>query len=202
MLNIIEIFKSIQGEGPAVGEPAIFIRFAGCPVKCKWCDTNYTDNMMRMSVAEILDAVNIFGTGIVVLTGGEPLVQDVFGLVRGLVDYKHKVHIETSGTTECFPTLPDEPIAELVCSPKTEFLSNVAKQATAWKYVVGEGMVLSEDDGLPVGLARPLNGAPIYIQPLWGDNTPVSPNDRLAVEIVKRYGYRLSLQTHKYLGIE
>lgn len=202
MLNVIEIFKSIQGEGPATGTPAIFIRLAGCPVKCSWCDTDYTTGMKRMDEEDIINQIEDLGKGIIVLTGGEPLVQDVYKLIEMLHCMEHRrVHIETSCATECLPRLPALPL-EVVCSPKTEFLSDAAMRATAWKYVIGEGMILSKEDGLPVGLARPLNDAPIYIQPLWDASTPMSKNDALAVAVVKKYHYRLSLQTHKYLGIK
>ena len=205
MLNVIEIFSSIQGEGPATGEPAIFIRLAGCSVKCKWCDTDYITGMKQMTEDFIVDKVEELGKGIVVITGGEPLIQDIFSLVRKLtLDSKREIHIETSGTTECFNTL-FLPSTRMVVSPKTEFLSKVAMQATAWKYVVGHEMLISKDDGLPAGLAQPLNNAPIYIQPLWNNkplwDSPMERNNALAIEIVKKYGYKLSLQIHKYLGI-
>lgn len=202
MLNVIEIFKSIQGEGPYVGMPATFIRLAGCPVKCEWCDTNYTDGVKRMEEADIIGAVSELGEGMVVFTGGEPLIQSI-GILAHYFEFHmaREVHIETSGAMEGLIAPP--PSAKIVCSPKTEVLSPSVKNAVAWKYVVGLDMTIMEEDGLPMGLARPLNDAPIYIQPLWDDDiVERHANSMLAVDIVQKHGYRLSLQIHKYLGIE
>lgn len=105
-MNVIEIFKSIDGEGKRVGLPVVFVRFAGCNLRCSYCDTKYSygegDNPIepkKMSVTEIESA--IFGTGIreVTLTGGEPLWQsDIITLIRNLCERGYRVNVETNGS--------------------------------------------------------------------------------------------------------
>src|SRR3954470_17657195 len=79
-----EIFASIQGEGVSLGRPSTFVRLAGCSLACSWCDTQYTWNWarydprvetMRLSAADVLAVVEVDGPSNVVLTGGEPLLQ-------------------------------------------------------------------------------------------------------------------------------
>lgn len=208
MLNIKKIFKSIQGEGPYTGWPAIFIRMAGCSVKCHWCDTDY-ENGEQLAVHQVLDKVEGLREAcqIVVITGGEPLQQDIHALVVSLVkNCGIKVQIETSGVVgkECLSSIQAiMDIADVVCSPKTPKVHESMKKAAAWKYVVGSNMVFL-DDGLPVNLARPLNDAPVYIQPLNMEDVPLGNRGHQdkAVELILEYGYRLSLQTHKIIGVE
>ena len=78
-LDVHSIFPTIQGEGPFVGQPAIFIRLAGCNLQCPLCDTEYTEGRIRLSVPVIFDAVQehirLFAP-LIVITGGEPDKHD------------------------------------------------------------------------------------------------------------------------------
>ena len=101
-LNISEIFYSIQGEGKLVGTPSIFIRTSGCNLRCVWCDTPYTSwepEKNLMSVEHILEEVQRYSDcDAVVLTGGEPMLQNIEELVHALKEEGLHVTIETNGT--------------------------------------------------------------------------------------------------------
>src|SRR5579859_475641 len=75
-LRVTEIFHSIQGESTHAGRPCAFVRLAGCNLRCRWCDSEYTfTGGERMSVGEIVDKVKSYGCPLVEVTGGEPLAQ-------------------------------------------------------------------------------------------------------------------------------
>jgi len=101
-LKISEIFASIQGEGIRQGEPTIFVRLAGCNLKCGFCDTKYAWKGGRdLSSGEILGKIRAlrrsFPAAWVCLTGGEPHCQDIFELVRRLKKDGLRVQVETNG---------------------------------------------------------------------------------------------------------
>ncbi|MCL2076689.1 MAG: 7-carboxy-7-deazaguanine synthase QueE [Betaproteobacteria bacterium] len=98
-LKISEIFFSLQGEASRAGLPTVFIRLAGCPLHCHWCDTGYAlTGGTRMTLAEIMVAVRIHPTRHVCVTGGEPLAQkDCLALLAMLSDANYEVCLETSG---------------------------------------------------------------------------------------------------------
>ena len=103
ILKIAEIFPSIQGEGLRQGEATLFIRFSGCNLECSFCDTKYAWKEGRKhSTAQVLEKVNKlrhrFPARWVCLTGGEPLLQDLADLVKGLKKEGFKIQVETNGT--------------------------------------------------------------------------------------------------------
>jgi 7-carboxy-7-deazaguanine synthase len=99
MLVINEIFHSIQGESTFAGVPCVFVRLTACDLRCSWCDTPYAFHEGRkMSIDEILDAVERYGCSTVEVTGGEPLLQkDVYPLMERLLESGKTVLIETGG---------------------------------------------------------------------------------------------------------
>lgn len=99
MLRVTEIFRSIQGESTHAGRPCAFVRLTGCPMRCTWCDSEYTfAGGERMSIEEVLARVHGFGCKLVEVTGGEPLAQAAaFELIRRLCDEHYEVLIETGG---------------------------------------------------------------------------------------------------------
>ncbi len=101
-LRITEIFCSIQGESSTVGQPTVFVRLTGCPLRCTYCDTAYAFSGGRLhTVAAILAEVAAFGTRHVCVTGGEPLAQpECRQLLRELCEAGHAVQIETSGALD------------------------------------------------------------------------------------------------------
>jgi 7-carboxy-7-deazaguanine synthase len=99
MLRVTEIFRSIQGESTHAGRPCTFVRLTGCPMRCVWCDSEYTfTGGEHYSIDSIMDQVAAFGCRLVEVTGGEPLAQkQAFELVRRLCDDEYEVLIETGG---------------------------------------------------------------------------------------------------------
>jgi 7-carboxy-7-deazaguanine synthase len=99
MLTINEIFYSIQGESTRAGRPCVFVRLTACDLRCAWCDTSYAFTEGRkMTVDEVLAAVDRYGCPLVEITGGEPLLQeDVYPLMQRLVERGMSVMLETGG---------------------------------------------------------------------------------------------------------
>ncbi len=98
-LKITEIFRSLQGEGDAVGFPTAFVRLTGCPLRCQYCDTSYAfTGGAWMTLDAILEQVASLGAAHVCVTGGEPLAQpNCLPLLTRLCDAGYKVSLETSG---------------------------------------------------------------------------------------------------------
>ena len=99
MLRVTEIFYSIQGESTHAGRPCAFVRLTGCPMRCTWCDSEYTfTGGEGVSVEDVLERVRAYGCRLVEVTGGEPLAQrEAFGLIRRLCEEGYEVLIETGG---------------------------------------------------------------------------------------------------------
>jgi len=113
-----EIYYSLQGEGFLAGLPSVFVRLAGCPLRCRWCDTKYAlaeDAGQDRTIAEIVEAVCELRCRFVVITGGEPMVNfEVRQLARELKDAGKHVTIETAGIAY----IPDIPCDLMSVSPK------------------------------------------------------------------------------------
>jgi len=99
VLRVTEIFRSIQGESTHAGRPCTFVRLTGCPMRCTWCDSEYTfTGGEHISIDEVMRKVRDFGCQLVEVTGGEPLAQrEAFDLIRRLCDEGYQVLIETGG---------------------------------------------------------------------------------------------------------
>jgi len=216
MLRVSEVFRSIQAEGTHTGTPAAFIRMHGCGVHCPWCDTPYTWKhpvqvvnfaelltapaesaiMAEVEEAELAAWVEAQGVGHVVITGGEPLEQDLVPLLKLLVQF---VQIETSGTV----CPPDEVMGLLdwvTVSPKLNmpggrgFYDGMIFVADEIKMPVGRGRDI-EDLLILVKDARP--EISIWLQPLSLNKKATE----LCFDAAARYGWRVSLQGHKMAGI-
>lgn len=190
MLQINEIFYSLQGEGTYSGTPAVFIRLSGCNLSCDFCDTDYSLKTFA-SVAQVLEEVRRLGGDcpMVILTGGEPLAQtQTLALIGALRDDGRRVHIESNGTIAT--ELP--PDVWLTVSPKERLNDAMAARANEAKLIV--------DKRVPVEwLERFGDRTSIFLQP--EGNRP--ENIKIAIEAVKTdpRRLRLSLQTHKMIGI-
>lgn len=103
-MKVVEIFKSIDGEGKRTGKVATFIRLAGCNLRCVYCDTTYsfdTSTAQEMSIEEIVGKCFELGTRYITLTGGEPLIHpDAWDLVSALCTKGFQVNIETNGSVD------------------------------------------------------------------------------------------------------
>jgi organic radical activating enzyme len=196
-LAVREVFRSIQGEGPDAGEPAVFVRLAGCNLCCPWCDTDYTSERTIYRPGELVELIDQQGSGMVVLTGGEPFRQNIVPLIVAL-SISWRVQIETNGSLPFFGPVSK---VSVICSPKTSKLgAGMAERVDALKYVGKAGM-LDPDDGLPIGLAR-VPGVPVFLQPMdEGNEANNRANLEAVIDSCLEHGYRLSIQLHKLVGM-
>ena len=99
MLRVTEIFRSIQGESTHAGRPCAFVRLTGCPMRCVWCDSEYTfTGGEHFTLDDVINRVREFNCKLVEVTGGEPLAQrEAFTLVARLCDEGFEVLVETGG---------------------------------------------------------------------------------------------------------
>ncbi len=113
-----EIFYSLQGEGFLVGVPSVFVRLAGCPLRCRWCDTKYAwskEAGRQQTINEIVHLVQKWPCRYVVVTGGEPMINsDMPQLVEGLKNIDKHITIETAGIAY----IPNMPCDLMSISPK------------------------------------------------------------------------------------
>lgn len=208
------IFGTIQGEGPYAGCPATFIRLGGCNLKCSFCDTDFTSDLDEMTADEICNYIMTDERHyrLVVITGGEPMLQNLAGLIKIIslkLPFVKTVQIETAGTVwpaflECIiAAMPH--LVEIVVSPKTPKVNKtVAEKVKHWKYLISASDIRNGDDGLPERLARPARpDAVIYVQPMDEYNPAKNEaNVSLALHLSLTFGYGMSLQQHKILGVE
>ena len=189
-LQLAEIFYSVQGEGTWTGTPAAFVRLAGCNLACDFCDTDYALKFVA-NVADVVARVRDAGGACptVILTGGEPLAQTAApALIDALRADGRRVHIESNGTIDV--ALPDD--VWLTVSPKERLHPAMAARADEAKLIV--------DGSVPHAWVAAFPAAtPIFLQP--EGNKPA--NVALAVDAAKQHParYRLSLQTHKFIGV-
>lgn len=101
-MKISEIFYSTQGESAELGMPAVFIRTSGCNCSCPYCDSKYANKGTEMSIEEIITDTCMdtrwSNCNNVIITGGEPFIQDILPLVKELNHHGKKVYVETNGT--------------------------------------------------------------------------------------------------------
>ncbi len=104
-MRVTEIFHSIQGESSYAGQPCVFVRLTGCPLRCAWCDTAYAfHGGTEMTQDQVLAAVRAYGCPLVEVTGGEPLHQpEAVPLIAALCDEGYEVLVETSGAITIEP---------------------------------------------------------------------------------------------------
>jgi len=212
-LPVVETFHSLQGEGAHAGRSAFFIRLAGCSVGCPWCDTKHSwpaqshpQRPLAGLVAEVRAAAAA-GAGFVVITGGEPLEHDLEPLCAALAAAGLPLHLETSGVNALSgrfdwitlsPKAHRPPRAELLerCDELKVVVHSPADLdfALAMAAAATTRRVSDPSAGLPGQSPGPL----LLLQP--GYDCP--EGQQLAVAFVQsRPDWRLSLQTHKWLGV-
>lgn len=215
--DVVDIFHTIQGEGPYTGHPAIFIRLAGCNLQCPACDTDYTTNRYQLTPTELINAIKEkfernSGTWLLVFTGGEPFRQNIVPILNYFTEKGIRVQVETNGTFWPYDKMNDNVV--IICSPKTAKINHtMAHRANAFKYVLDSNYVF-ETDGLPsmalqhpckTIVARPpinFEGG-VYLQAMdTGTRMANEKNQKLVLATCLRYGYILQLQTHKIIGVD
>ncbi|MAI09646.1 MAG: 7-carboxy-7-deazaguanine synthase [Euryarchaeota archaeon] len=193
---MVEIFHSVQGEGYHAGLPHVFVRFGNCNLRCSWCDTDFL-TYDEMDVEDVVEQVLSYNCNRVIFTGGEPALQDLATIGSRLKDAGCSLSIETNGTVEV------DPVIDWICvSPKDQMYPNVAirqRQGDELK-VVYVGQDLSMYDDLRTGFSHH------FLQPCYIDTETVEVNGRAFADVeavVKQSpGWRLSLQTHKWMGVD
>tara|TARA_B100000963_G_scaffold3903_2_gene2996 strand:+ start:436 stop:1089 length:654 start_codon:yes stop_codon:yes gene_type:complete len=195
--DIVEIFHSVQGEGFRAGIPHVFVRFGNCNLRCEWCDTDFLKHE-RMTCRQILDKVVGFNCKNIIFTGGEPMLNDLWPLQRQLKSLGCHISIETNGTIPI-----DEGLIDWICvSPKDQlYKSAKIKQRHGDELkCVYVGQDLSMYDSLSKGFTN------LYLQPCYVDTETVEWNGKNFAQteaVVKQNPrWRLSLQTHKWMGID
>lgn len=193
MLQIAEIFYSIQGEGTHTGTPAVFVRLAGCNLACDFCDTDYSLKFVA-SIGDVVQRVRELARDcpMVVITGGEPFAQrETLALIAALRADGRRVHVESNGTIPVSGELPED--VWLTVSPKERLDDGMAKRANEAKLIV--------DRRVPREWLPHFNAVTtkIFLQPEGNK----AENVALALEAAKAepQRFRLSLQTHKFIGI-
>ena len=202
-LKVIEVFASVQGEGMRQGEPTVFVRLAGCDRRCSFCDTKYAwEGGRDWPLSRILDRVRTIRLSHparwVCLTGGEPYMQDVRPLVRGLREDGCRVQVETNGT-RYYPTAADW----LTVSPKpkdylvrTEF----GRRAKEVKLVATRDLDLAALRRIRRSFQKRI---PILIQPESNRRWSQKQAIRLLTEATAAglENIRVSVQLHKVFGL-
>lgn len=204
-MRIVEIFKSIDGEGIRAGYPVVFIRLAGCNLRCSYCDTKYSYNEEEypdIAVDDIVKTVSKFGCCRVTLTGGEPLIHgDVDFLVEELTNRGIEVNIETNGSVDISPYVSDKKVIvtmDYKCPSSgmenMMLFSNLDKlrQKDVLKFVVK-----SKEDLNTCFNLRHSSKAQIFISPVFGSIEP-----KEIVEYMLEHGMnncRVQLQLHKFI---
>lgn len=217
MLKINEIFDTVQGEAFYTGTPATFIRLQGCPVGCHWCDTKHTwstgteklkieiDEMLHktkdspkwsdVSEKEIVNIVTKLKPRHFVLTGGEPCSQDIFELTRLLASVG-SVQVETSGTH----TINVYHKTWVTVSPKIDMMGGLN--------VLNSALIRANELKMPINshndvknlqkLVKNVNyGQLVWLQPV----SQKQDNTDLCVKTAMDNNWRISIQTHKYMGV-
>lgn len=219
--KINEMFETIQGEGQYTGTPSIFIRLQGCPVGCSWCDTKQTwdQNDSDMVSAELIIAKTSdsptwmtanaeqilaliskqeYQAKHIVITGGEPCMFDLNPMCEQLHQHGFSTQIETSGTFEI--QAPDS--TWVTVSPKINMkggykvLPSCMLRANEVKHPVAREQHVEELKAL-LEQAPTKVGTLVYLQPI----SQKTAATKLAIETCIKMNWRLSIQTHKYLGI-
>ena len=203
-LTVCETFTSLMGESTLAGLPAFFIRLAGCNLRCRYCDTPYAyDGGDTRSVAALVDEAQGSACGLVLVTGGEPLLQEnTPALLAALVEAGLEVVIETNGSLPIEGVDPRvRRIVDLKCPGSGMSAHNLwenLKVLTPRDEV--KFVVASEDDftwALDVARRHGLTGrVPVLISPVFG---AVALPEVAAWIVNSRQPLRLNLQLHKYI---
>lgn len=204
-MNVMEIYRSVQGEGLLMGVPTTFVRFFACNLRCSWCDTKYSWSVREGGTWEslapeaIAEQIHVLGAHHVVLTGGEPMLQkDLASLAHILKDQGYHLTVETNTTIFRAGTIPLIDLWSL--SPKlpsagenylnhpviAQFLATLRADQQQWKFVIRDD---ADEQRLRSLLLRyPLfaeQKLPIILQPEGDAATPDYPAalERLAERV-------------------
>lgn len=200
MFQVSEIYRAMQGEGWHSGMPCTLIRLQGCNLRCPFCDTKYTWDPKggeSMTLQELSDRARLYhhDGDIFLITGGEPTMQPNLDHLAAMLRSSGPVHLETSGT---LPLPNSDSFSWITVSPKPPHIVNPALYARAneLKWLVGT----NEDvDALRAWLKKITHRSiHVCVQPISGDTTAT----RICYDACLAFGFRLSLQLHKIIGVD
>jgi organic radical activating enzyme len=204
-LPVVETFHSLQGEGIHAGRSAFFIRLGGCSVGCSWCDTKQSwpkevhPLLSLEALGQEAQQAATAGAAFVVITGGEPLEHSLSALCAALQPIGVPLHLETSGVgklTGSFDWITLSPKPHRPPEPE------VLTACDELKVVVHEASDLAFAEAMAAASTQERRGdqaAPqLLLQPGWQS----AEGQQLAVDFVRTHPHwRLSLQSHKWLGV-
>jgi organic radical activating enzyme len=193
----MEQFYTIQGEGVYAGYAAYFVRLGGCDVGCVWCDVKESwdaEKHPKYSIEEIVKWVKLaMPSGLVVITGGEPLMHSLHAFTSALGEAGYRTHLETSGT---------HPLTgnwDWVCFSPKKFkapLPEIYSKAHELKVVINHP---SDFDWAETHRAQVGSNCLLYLQPEWEKQDTHLP--RIIAYVKENPQWRIGLQTHKYLQV-
>jgi 7-carboxy-7-deazaguanine synthase len=206
MLRVTEIFRSIQGESTHAGRPCTFVRLTGCPMRCVWCDSEYTfTGGEHISIDDVMQQVHSLGCKLVEVTGGEPLAQkQAFELIRRLCDEDFEVLIETGNYVSTAAVDPRATvILDIKCPASGEEARNDWSNLARLRPDRDEVKFVVADEGDWLYARRVIQqheletrAHAILISPVWGQ----MDLQQLANWIAESgLNVRMQLQLHKYI---
>lgn len=206
-MKVVEIFKSIDGEGKRTGLPTTFVRLYGCNLNCSYCDTRYAcegDNYTEMGVMDIVGKVASLGVPSVTVTGGEPLAQsNIVFLVTALADKGYDVNVETNGSLpisfvnlyeNVWVTMDWKSLSSGMAQYNLEVNLTTLRDSDVIKFVVSD----KEDlDQMRDVIGRLDTSPSIYVSPVFGKIDPKEIVQYLLDNNLNNV--RVQLQLHKII---
>ncbi|MEM1682144.1 MAG: 7-carboxy-7-deazaguanine synthase QueE [Sulfolobales archaeon] len=213
-MRVSEIFASVQGEGPSLGVPAVFLRLAQCNLSCLWCDTKYAwsvgeDVPVDRVVEEIMTLLRTYSKiKLVVITGGEPLLQrdDVRELIVRLKEEIEYVEVEVETNCTIDPSSVLEVVDRLIVSPKlansgmpedlrkcsTRFkdLPDSMKSKVYLKFVIEDARDLSEVEEIVRFFG--VSSSSVFLMPQASSIEELTERLKVVVDLAMKTGFRVS----------
>lgn len=209
LYHVTEIFDSIDGEGKRTGYMAIFVRLAGCNLRCNYCDTAYSlslgDTVEALTLEELLQRIHQFPWKKVTLTGGEPLLHPLYPLCQALAAEGYEVNIETNGAVPLFESRLQGLFytMDFKCSGsgmkaqmREENMAMLGKEDVL-KFVVSSQKDMDEMVEIIHHYFHKGHDPEFFVSPVWGRITPAA-----LVEYVRTHqlaDVRVQVQLHKII---
>ena len=196
VLPVMEHFYTIQGEGYYQGRAAYFVRLGGCDVGCPWCDVKESwdaNAHPQLTVATIVGYVKESGAQICVITGGEPLLYDLYELTGQLKANGIRSHVETSGAYPARGSFDWITVSPKRYKPPVDSILPIAHEL---KVVINHRNDLRWAEQYAALVS---SDCKLYLSPEWEQQEEMAP---MLIEYVKEHQqWEISLQIHKYLNV-